>query len=181
MGNAGWLIERKRWDVFLNVAAKIAAQRSGVIFLASGDGPLRDQLKRQCNALGLSERVRWLGWQDDLTRFYLALDVLLFNSDWDALPRTPLEAGTYGVPSVASALHGGLREVIDSERVGFLIDRHDEEWLAARTLQLLLDATLRRDMGAACRQFLAERHNPEENARRMLKLLDMDTCIGSNA
>ena len=174
VGNAGWLIERKRWDVFLNVAAKIAAQRSDVIFLASGDGPLRDQLRRQCNALGLSERVRWLGWQDDLTRFYLSLDVLLFNSDWDALGRTPLEAGAYGVPSVASVVHGGLREAIDTERVGFLIDRHDEEWLAARTLQLLSDATLRQGMGGACRQFLAERHNPEENARKMLKLLDMN-------
>ena len=181
VGNAGWLIERKRWDVFLSVAAKIAAERNDVIFLASGDGPLRDQLKRQCKALGLSERVRWLGWQDDLTRFYLALDVLLFNSDWDAMGRTPLEAGAYGVPSVASLVHGGLREAIGSERVGFLADRHDEEWLASKTLQLLADTTLRRNMGAACRQSLAEKHNPEQIAREVVRLLDMETCFSSNS
>lgn len=173
VGNAGWLIERKRWDVFLNVAAKIARQRSDVIFLASGDGPLRDDLKRQCNALGLSERVRWLGWQEDLTTFYLSLDVLLFNSDWDALPRTPLEAGAYGVPAVASALHGGLSEVIASSRVGFLIDRHDEDWLASKTLELLSDTRLRREVGAACRRSLAENHDPERNARELLTLLNL--------
>ena len=174
VGNAGWLIERKRWDVFLNVAARVARERSDVIFLASGDGPLRDGLRRQCNALGLTERVRWLGWQQDLTSFYHSLDVLVFNSDWDALPRTPLEAGAYGVPAVASAIHGGLSEVIASSRVGFLIDQHDEDLLASRTLQLLSDARLRRAMGAACRQFLAENHDPERNARELLTLLNLD-------
>jgi glycosyltransferase involved in cell wall biosynthesis len=175
VGNAGWLIERKRWDVFLKVAARIAKERSDVIFLLSGDGPLRDELRHQCIELGLTERVRWLGWQEDLTRFYLSLDVLLFNSDWDALGRTPLEAGANGVPTVASVLHGGLREVIDSEKVGFLIDQHDEELLAGKILQLLSDSTLRHNMGTACRRLLSDRHDPEQTAREVLRLLEIDS------
>ena len=143
VGNAGWLIQRKRWDVFLRTAARIVGQRRDVVFLACGDGPLREELREQCHALGLAEHVRWLGWQEDLTTFYLSLDVLLFNSDWDALCRAPLEAGAYEVPAVASCLHGGIREVISSEEVGFLLDRHDEEWLASRTLELLRNPCLR--------------------------------------
>ena len=174
VGNAGWLIPRKRWDVFLRAAARIAERRPDVLFLACGDGPLRDELKEQCGALGLAERVRWLGWQKDLTAFYLSLDVLLFNSDWDALPRTPLEAGAHEVPTVASNLRGGLREVIASDRVGFLTDRHDEDWLADKTLLLLENPTLRRETGAACRQVLAERHDPGRNAREVLELLGLN-------
>jgi glycosyltransferase involved in cell wall biosynthesis len=174
VGNAGWLIERKRWDIFLNVAAKVAASRRDVVFLVSGDGPLRSKLKQQCDGLGLTEQVRWLGWQDDLTNFFLATDVLLFNSDFDAAPRTPSEAGAYSVPAVASVLYGGLRETIPSDKVGFLIDRHDEDWLAAKVLLLLSDSALRYKMGAACRQLLAERHDPEQKAREVLRLLDLN-------
>jgi glycosyltransferase involved in cell wall biosynthesis len=174
VGNAGWLIQRKRWDVFLRTAAKITAQRRDVVFLACGDGPLREKLREQCRSLGLDGQVRWLGWQEDLTRFYLSLDVLLFNSDWDALCRAPLEAGAYEVPAVASCIHGGIREVISSEEVGFLLDRHDEDWLAEKTLLLLESPELRRKMGTACRTVLAEKHDPARNALEVLSLLDLN-------
>ncbi len=172
VGNAGWLIERKRWDVFLRVAAAITDQIPEVVFLAAGDGPLRGELEGQCDAMGLKDRVRWLGWQKDLTDFYRSLDVLLFNSDMDALGRTVLEAGAYGVPTVASVAYGGLRDVISSEGLGFLIDRHDEEWLAEKTIFLLENPTIGRRIGIACRAVLAERHDPETNARELLRLLD---------
>lgn len=173
VGNAGWIIPHKRWDVFLRVAAMVSGQNRDVTFLACGDGPLRNQMMEQSRALGLGDKVRWLGWQKDLTPFYLSLDVLLFNSDWDALGRTPLEAGAYEVPAVASVLHGGLKEVISSEEVGFLLDRHDEDWLADKTLHLLGSPDLRRKIGATCRRVLAERHDPRQNAVEVLKLLDL--------
>jgi glycosyltransferase involved in cell wall biosynthesis len=173
VGNAGWLIKRKRWDVFLRTARLVSEQCQDSVFLACGDGPLRNELMEQASAMGLGERMRWLGWQQNLTTFYLSLDVLLFNSDWDALGRTPLEAGAFEVPTVASVLHGGLQEVIISERIGFLLDRHDEDWLAEKTLLLLKSPELRHEMGAACREILAERYDPERNAAEMLKLLGL--------
>ena len=178
VGNAGWLIQRKRWDVFLRTAAKVADQCKNVVFLGCGDGPLRRELQEQSNALGLGGRMRWLGWQQDLTPFFLSLDVLLFNSDWDALPRTPLEAAAYEVPAVASALHGGLKEFISSEKLGFLINEHNEDWLAERTLKLLGDSVLRSTMGAGCRQVLAERHDPTRNALETLRLLGINQPLG---
>lgn len=174
IGNAGWLIPRKRWDVFLRVAAQISQLRNDVVFLICGDGPLKSELIGQCAALGLSEKVRWLGWQQDLTQFYLSLDVALFNSDWDARGRTPLEAGAYEVPVVASVLHGGLREVIASDEVGFLADRHDEEWLAEKVLLLLENDEVRRRTGAACRKVLADRYNPGRYAGEVLQLLGLE-------
>ncbi len=181
IGNAGWLIQRKRWDIFLRTAARIASERPDTVFVACGDGPMRQELAELSRALGLGERVKWLGWQTDLTNFYLSLDVLLFNSDWDALGLTPLEAATFGVPMVASVLHGGLREVISSERLGFLCSQHDEEWLVEKTMLLLENHALRREMAAACRMAVAERHDPERNARELLELIDLNAFDGRAA
>jgi glycosyltransferase involved in cell wall biosynthesis len=174
VGNAGWLIERKRWDVFLKAAVLVAEKERDVVFLACGDGPMRGELERMAGELGLEGRVRWLGWQKDLTAFYLALDVLLFNAEWDAQPRTPLEAGSYEVPTVASVAHGGLKEVIRSEKIGFLTAKHDAEWLADRVVALLEDDELRKRMGEACRRVLEERHDPLDHARAVLGLLGLN-------
>jgi glycosyltransferase involved in cell wall biosynthesis len=181
VGNAGWLIRSKRWDVFLQTAARVAAKLPDTVFLACGDGPLRNELIQQSRALGLETRLRWLGWQKDLTGFYLALDVLLFNSDWESMGMTPLEASAHGVPVVASVLRGGLRETIRSEKEGFLADRHDEDWLEEKTILLLHNPALGNELAAACRTVLEVRHDPLRNARELLELCDLTVSVGEAA
>lgn len=125
VGNAGWLIQGKRFDVFLEVASRVAGKDSSVAFVVAGDGDRRDYLMGLARDLGLNGRVFWLGWQKAMVPFYQAIDVLLFNSDWDALAMTPIEAMSYGVPVVASVLNGGLGEVMNGAPLGRLYDSHD--------------------------------------------------------
>jgi len=63
--------------------------------------------------------------------------------------------------------------VISSEKVGFLLDRHDENWLADKTLLLLRNPNLRQRMGTMCRNVLAERYDPVKNAVNLLRLLNL--------
>ncbi len=137
VGNAGWLIPRKRYDVFLRTAALIAAARPDVRFVIAGNGEQERELRALAETLGIADRVIWLGWLADMRGFYLSLDLLLFNSDWDAWGNTPVEAMTYGVPVVASVLNGGLREIIAEDRFGTLLGTHDTQRLAASALFLL--------------------------------------------
>jgi 1,2-diacylglycerol 3-alpha-glucosyltransferase len=137
VGNAGWLIPRKRFDVFLQTAKKILARQPDTLFVIAGDGPERQKLQTLASTLGIAESIRWLGWQEEMSLFYKALDVLLFNSDWDALGLTPLEAMSYGVPVVCSVLNGGLDEIINSDDLGFLLSTHDVETLADLVLRLI--------------------------------------------
>lgn len=130
IGNAGWLIRRKRFDIFLNVAKRVADSNPAAYFVVAGDGNQKSSLQRLAADLGISDRVRWLGWMQDMSVFYKAIDVLLFNSDWDALGNTPLEAMSYGVPVVASVENGGLNEFISDERYGYLFKHHDIEGMA---------------------------------------------------
>lgn len=177
VGNAGWLIPRKRWDVFLRVAAHVATAVKDVQFLVAGDGALRSSLTGLAESLGLSGRVRWLGWQDDLGPFFAAVDVMHFNSDWDAAPRSPTEALAYGVPLVASVLHGGLAEIVDREEYGYVCPSHDEAWLAQKIVFLLQDPEARRRMGLAGRARLSEIGSPKLHVQKIARLLDLEEAL----
>lgn len=174
VGNAGWLISRKRWDVFLNVAAEVARQVPNAQFVIAGDGPDRGELERQTEQLGLNGRVRWLGWQKDLADFYLALDVMLFNSDFDAMGRTPLEAMSYGVPLVGSVVNCGLPEVIDCDDVGILLRNHDIPTLSAHVIRLLRDQESARALGQRGRARVEEISCPRRHASELLRALGVE-------
>lgn len=129
IGNAGWLLDRKRFDVFLNVAAGVARLMPSARFVIAGTGPEEGNLKTLARNLGIDDRVVWLGWVEDMKSFYLSLDALLFNSDWDAWGNTPVEAMAFGVPVVASVLNGGLKEIISDPAYGTLLEVHDVDRL----------------------------------------------------
>lgn len=135
IGNAGHLIQHKRFDVLLDVAARLIGEVPECRVLIAGDGELRSRLEAQTHRLGIAERVTWVGRIADMSKFYEALDLLLFNSDWDAYPTTPLEAMAHGVPVVASSLYGGLAEVITGREHGVLLDSHDADALAQAALE----------------------------------------------
>jgi glycosyltransferase involved in cell wall biosynthesis len=140
IGNAGWLIPRKRFDVFLRTAARVHAVRPDARFVICGGGPLEDDLKRTAAVLGLADAVRFVGWVQDLAPYYEAWDALLFNSDFDTLPAAPMEAASRGCVTVASLLYGGLGEFIEQGRSGYLFDRHDEAAMAEALLRLTSDS-----------------------------------------
>lgn len=137
IGNAGWLIPRKRFDIFLRVAQLVVAEQPNVIFVIAGEGPEGESLKRLSDNLNINTHINWLGWQKNLDFFYRSIDVLLFNSDYDAMGQTPLEAMAHGVPVVASVLNGGLKEVITTDEEGCLYPTHDIDGMANSILKIL--------------------------------------------
>jgi len=171
IGNAGWLIPRKRWDVFLDVAAIVCGKIPNARFVIAGDGELRATLQQKTRDLGIEGKVSWIGWQKRISDFFQSLDVMLFNSDWDAMGRTPLEAMSYGIPVVASVEHGGLREVIDSPQCGFLFDSHDVEAMAAKIVQLGSDKKYAAEIGAAGKKRIEELSSPSAYAGGMMDAL----------
>jgi glycosyltransferase involved in cell wall biosynthesis len=138
VGNAGWLIERKRYDIFFTVAREIIKKFPSAIFIVAGDGPLNTSLRDLVINYGLNDNVVFMGWLKDMDLFYKSLDILLFNSDWDAVGLTPLEAMSYGVPVVASVKNGGLKEIISDERFGYLFDDHNIDLLVSK-VELLIN------------------------------------------
>lgn len=176
VGNAGWLIPRKRFDVFLQVAQRVAEEVPNALFLIAGDGEEKSRLDSLAEQLNIAGRVKWLGWQKDLTPFFQCLDVMLFNSDWDAMGLSPLEAMSYGVPLVASVQQGGLKEIVSNDEYGYLISTHDIDALAAKVIYLLQNPDKARSVALAGRQRVEDVSNPEDHVKKIESLLlGMDT------
>jgi glycosyltransferase involved in cell wall biosynthesis len=161
VGNAGWLISRKRFDVFLRAAREILNKNPDALFAIAGDGEEREGLQKLAGELGIAASVRWLGWQQEMSTFYKALDVLLFNSDWDALGLTPLEAMSHAVPVVCSVQNGGLGEILNSDQFGFLLSTHDVAALADLVSSLLNQRDKAAAMGFAGRVHIEAMCQPE--------------------
>jgi glycosyltransferase involved in cell wall biosynthesis len=171
VGNSGWLIPRKRFDVFLQVARRIAASDPDVLFAVAGDGPEANRLKWLAREFGIAERVRWLGWQSDLTAFYRSLDLAVFNTDWDAFPRTPLEALGAGVPVVASAVNSGLSEILDDRTYGLVFPTHDVARMAGAALDILRNKGKAEHLVRRVRQRIGEVATLEGYTERVGRLL----------
>lgn len=161
IGNAGWLIPRKRFDVFLRVAQKVSQALPNAQFLIAGDGDELQRLQMLAKELNIADRVKWLGWQENLAHFYQALNVMLFNSDFDAMGLSPLEAVSYGVPLVASVKHGGLKEIVSDDEYGSLISAHDIDALAAKVVYFIRNEAQARKTALACREKIMQLSNAE--------------------
>ena len=100
---------------------------------------------RRAAALALSERVEFVGSlpRAQALERLRSVDVLLMPSLWEGMPLAALEAMAMGVPVVASAV-GGLKEIIEDGRSGFLIDDRDPGRYAAAVRGLRADPAQQR-------------------------------------
>lgn len=81
--------------------------------------------------------IEFIDWQDDLCAIYSGLDLVIVPSNaLEATTRVILEAFSAGVPVVAFP-SGGIPEVLDDERTGFLASEATSEALAARIQDVL--------------------------------------------
>jgi glycosyltransferase involved in cell wall biosynthesis len=141
VGNAGWLVRRKRFDVFLRTAARVYEHIPESRFVICGGGEEEGRLKQLAIDLGLEEVVRFVGWTGDLQEHYRSWDALLFNTDFDTLPSTPMEAAAEGCVVVASQAYGGLGEFIEHDRTGCLFATHNIDELARTLVELHISPT----------------------------------------
>jgi glycosyltransferase involved in cell wall biosynthesis len=91
-----------------------------VVLNIIGTGPLVGELKALAEELGVGDRVRFLGFKDNVYDYLAHIDVLIMPSMHEGLPYTILEAMSLGVPIIASRA-GGLVEAIDDNENGLLV------------------------------------------------------------
>ena len=156
ISTAGRLTAIKRYDLFLDTARLVADHHARAVFLVAGDGELRSALEAQARASGIADRVRFLGWQRGLDTLYAASDVFLLTSRNEGTPVALIESIAAAVPGVSTDV-GGVRDVIDSDRIGLVAPFGDARALADQVCALLSDPERRRRMGEAGRHLVSAR------------------------
>jgi glycosyltransferase involved in cell wall biosynthesis len=160
VGWVGRMTAVKRTDDVLRAFRLLLDRDIDARLCLVGDGPDRKALERRAHELGIVRRCAFVGYQDDVARFYDAMDVLLLPSTNEGTPVSVIEALAAKRPAVATRV-GGVPDVVRDEVDGFLVEVGDAEALADRLARLAHDPERRARMGAAGRARVLERYAVE--------------------
>jgi N-acetyl-alpha-D-glucosaminyl L-malate synthase BshA len=123
-----------------------------------GDGPDRPEATDEARALGITDRVVFLGKQDSVAEIMACADLLLLPSQSESFGLVALEAMASGVPVVSSNA-GGLPEVVDDGETGFMAPVGDVEAMAEGAIRILRDGATWRRFSEAARRSAVERYS----------------------
>ena len=161
----GRLHPNKAFDSLLQALALLPDAH---LWLA-GEGPERPTLERLAADLGLAERVRFLGWQQDPWPYLAAADVFVVPSRHEPLGNVVLEGWALGRPLVAAASQGP-RWLIEDGKDGLLVPVDDAAAMAAAIRRLLQDPRLAAALAARGRARAAADFNEAAVVERYLSL-----------
>jgi len=167
--SASLMRPEKGHDLLLDAIALLPLEPRLIVALA-GDGPLRSRLETRARSdPALRNRVRFLGYRDDVPALLGAADLVLHTSRADALPTTLMHALAVGVPPVATEV-GGIPDIVTAE-TGVLVSTQPRA-IAAAVRRLAGDADLRARLGSAGRARFLERFESVGWARRLRGIYD---------
>jgi len=115
-----------------------------------GDGPERLRAEEDLASRGLQDSVRWIGNSTHVEHILAMSDVFLLPSETESFGLAALEAMASFVPVVASNV-GGLPEVVDHGKTGYLERVGDTAAMAKDVLEILTTPGLRLEMGHLAR------------------------------
>lgn len=136
----------KRLGLLVQVAEEVTEIR--VRFLLAGDGPERPRLERELRGSAARDRVRLLGWRDDVATVLAAADAFFLPSRTEGMPNALLEALACGLPAVASDIPA-VRELAAGGEWIRLVSGDRPADFAAALLRLHADEAGRRQLGRA--------------------------------
>lgn len=172
VAGVGRLVKGKGYDLLLKSIAAIPPTERPILLLA-GDGSERTSLEKLAADLGVSEKVRFLGFQNDVRSVYWAADVFAHvpTTFPEGTPNAILEAMAAGLPVIASKL-GGIPEVIRNGETGLLVPAGDLDALTETLLKLRSDPSLRAAIGQAGQNYVRENHSIHSLIERTLQVYE---------
>lgn len=138
----GRLSDEKGFSYLLK-AYNLIKEKTNKKLVILGQGPNELPLKRLAKDLGIQERVRFLGFQNNPYQFMKNASIFVLPSLTEGFPNVLIEAMACGVPVISTDCPTGPNEIIVNGRNGFLVPPADPEKLAEAVLKLLTDNFLR--------------------------------------
>lgn len=119
---------------------------------------------------GLGDRLKRLGYREDIPDLLAAADIFALPSHFEGLPMSVIEAMLTGLPVVATDIRGP-REQVEHDVTGLLVPPMQSAPLAAALARLVADPALRAQFGAAGRATALRRYDEARVVARTLDLL----------
>jgi glycosyltransferase involved in cell wall biosynthesis len=168
----GRLHPNKGFSLLIDALAKTREVRLAI----AGDGPMRGELEQLARSRAVADRVRFLGWRDDVPALLAQADFLVCPSLHEPLGNVVIEAWSAGLPVVATASDGPAG-LIEDEVNGLLVPlpgppEGGAAALAAAIERLGRDIKLRKRLGRGGRRAYEAEFTEEAVVARYRSLFD---------
>ena len=178
LGYFGLLIERKRPLVFVDVIHAFVRRYPevpvvGLLFGAAGleDPDAGTAVEARARELGISDRVRLMGFRSPIEHWMSATDVLVAPAVREPFGRTLIEAMLLGTPVVATT-SGGNPEAITDDVNGFLVPPDDPNGFVGPIRRLLTDDALRTQIAVAAQTSARAAYSTQLHVQQISELYE---------
>lgn len=120
--SVGRLSDQKDHATLIKAYAKVREQLTGWSLKIYGEGPLKNKLEKLCLELGLKPSEILMGARKDIHNIYPTGAVFAFPSLFEGFGLTALEAMSFGLPVIAFDNCEGVKNLVENEQTGLLIN-----------------------------------------------------------
>jgi glycosyltransferase involved in cell wall biosynthesis len=163
VGSFNWV---KNHDFLVDVATEVRKQEPAIWLLLVGKGEFRSRIESRVADMGLADQTVFSGVRDDIPRIMQAMDILVFPSHREGLPRVIIEAQAAGLPCVISSRV--TEEVVVND---LLVKRVSLDKSAAQWAEIIL-TTHNQPMKVNRAQALALMKNSHFNIENQIRILE---------
>ncbi len=161
----------KRPFTFLEVVKKIKERVPRLRVLIAGIGKMEKAVHKKAQDMGIDNWVTFLGRRQDVPLIMSASDLVLLTSSEEGTPNVLMEAQWLAKPVVCTGV-GGVAEVVEHGKTGYILAKDDLEGLAEACCTLLGDAELRRLFGEAGQKYAKEHFSIEKMINNTVTFYD---------
>jgi glycosyltransferase involved in cell wall biosynthesis len=173
--SVGRLYARKGLFTLIESMPAVVRKFRNAKFIISGKGQSNEMKKlvNHATRLGVKDNIIFTGYFPDskLPKLYQAADVFAFSTFYENLPFAVLEALSSGLPVVTTTV-GGIPEMIESGRNGFLVQPANAKALSDRVLYCLEHPAAASEMAFLARKTILERFDWRLIVQKVLKVYD---------
>lgn len=167
----GRLVEKKGFEYGIRAFAEMLKEIDSpkITLIIIGGGPLKHRLKTLVSQLGLNTHVNFLGILShqqvketlmNTADILLAPSIVAQNKDRDSGLMVAKEAAACNIP-VIGTFHGGIPDIIEDGKTGYLVPERNISMLAKRLAKLSIDQNLRMQLGKTARLKMEKEYNIE--------------------
>lgn len=102
IGHVGRFAEQKNHAYLLDIFTEYKLKNSQTKLLLIGEGPLKESIEHKANRLGIFEDIIFIGFNNEVEKYYQAMDLFILPSLYEGLPVSGIEAQASGLPCIFS-------------------------------------------------------------------------------
>ena len=155
----------------INAFKDIHIKYNSKLFLIGKDNGTLKELKDLVNTKGLENKIKFLGFREDIPEILLAMDGYICASHTEGFSNAILEAMASGLPIIATNV-GGNSEIIKHKKNGLLIKSKDQNAITSTMIKIMKDSTLSQKISEDAKKTVNEKYNTEKMVKSYIDVYE---------